>query len=130
MKRTGWIMTGLLALFMLGASATPKFLGIEVAVDSMVELGWPPNYLLMLGVLEVVLTILFVIPRTSFLGAILLTGLFGGAMASQLRVGSPLFSQTLFSLYLGIFMWLSLWLRDERLRTYLASVIGLNKGRE
>jgi hypothetical protein len=120
MKRIGWIMTGLLVLFLLGASATPKFLNLEAAITSMTDLGWSPDYLLLLGVLEVLLTILFVIPKTGLLGAILLTGLFGGAMASHLRVGNPLFSHTLFTIYLGAFMWISLWLRDERLRTYLA----------
>jgi len=120
MKIAGWIMTGLLVLFMLGASATPKFLNLEAAITSMNDLGWSPDYLLLLGVLEVLLTILFVIPKTGFLGAILLTGLYGGAMATNLRVGNPLFSFTLFPLYLGIFMWISLWLRDERLRAYLA----------
>ena len=119
MKLAGWIMTGLLALFMVGASATPKFLGLEAAVTSMVELGWSPGYLLMLGLMEVGFTLLFVIPRTSLWGAILLTGLFGGAMASHLRVGNPLFSHVLFTVYLGAFMWLSLWLRDERLRAHL-----------
>ena len=53
------------------------------------------------------------------MGAILLTGLFGGAMASHLRVGNPLFSHTLFTFYLGALMWLSLWLRDERFRAYI-----------
>lgn len=122
MKITGWIMTGLFVLFMVGASATPKFLGLAAAIDSMTTLGWPPDYLLLLGLLEVGLTILFVIPRTSFLGAVLLSGLFGGAMASHLRVGNPLFSHTLFTIYLGVFMWFSLWLRDERLRAYLTSL--------
>lgn len=121
MKRTGWIMTGLFVLFMLGASVTPKLLTLDAAVTSLTDLGWSPDYLLLFGVLELVLTILFIIPRTSLLGAVLLTGLFGGAMASHLRVGNPLFSHTLFTIYLGTFMWLSLWLRDERLRAYLAS---------
>jgi hypothetical protein len=120
MKRTGWVMTGLLVLFMLGASVTPKLLNLEAAINSMTELGWSTDYLFMLGVLEVILTLLFVIPRTGLLGAVLLTGLFGGAMASHLRVGNPLLSHTLFTIYLGAFMWISLWLRDERLRAYLA----------
>jgi hypothetical protein len=123
MKRVGWIMTGLLVLFMLGASATPKLLNLTAANDSMTTLGWSPDHLLLLGVLEVLLTILFVIPQTSLLGAVLLTGLFGGAMGAHLRVGNPLFSHALFTIYLGIFMWVSLWLRDERLRTYLASLL-------
>jgi hypothetical protein len=117
----GWIMTGFLALFMAGASAMPKFLGLEAAVNSMKELGWSPNFLLMFGLLELGFTILFLIPRTSLFGAILLTGLFGGAIASHLRVGNPLFSHTLFPVYLGIFMWLSLGLRDVGLRTFLFS---------
>lgn len=123
MKRAGWIMTGVLVLFMVGASATPKFLNLAAAIDTMNVLGWPSDYLLLLGVLEVVLTILFVIPQTSLLGAILLTGLFGGAMAAHLRVGNPLYSHTLFTLYLGAFMWVSLWLRDKRLRDYVASLL-------
>lgn len=123
MKLAGWIMTGLLVLFMVGASATPKFLNVAAAIDAMEVLGWSPDYLLLLGVLEVVLTILFVIPQTSLLGAILLTGLFGGAMAAHLRVGNPLYSHTLFTLYLGAFMWISLWLRDRRLRVYLAALL-------
>lgn len=123
MKRAGWVMTGLLVLFLLGASALPKFLRAEAAIDSMTTLGWSPDSLLLIGVLEVILTLLFVIPQTSLLGAVLLTGLFGGAMGAHLRVGNPLFSHTLFTIYLGTFMWLSLWLRDERFRTYLAALL-------
>lgn len=121
MKLAGWILSGLVVLFLVGASATPKLLGLDAAIDAMVEIGWSPDYLLLLGVLEVVLTILFVVPRTGLLGAILLTGLFGGAMASHLRVGNPVFSHTLFPLYLGVFVWLSLWLRDEQFRSYFFS---------
>ncbi len=122
MTLAGWIMTGFLALFMVAASALPKFLGAEAAVNSLTELGWSPTYLLVLGLMEVGFTLLFVIPRTSFFGAILLTALFGGAMASHLRVGNPLVSHSLFSAYLGIFMWLSLALRNEGLRSYLLSL--------
>ena len=60
--------------------------------------------------------ILYLIPRTSVMGAVLLMGLFGGAMATQIRAGSPLFSHQLFSIYLGLFMWGGLWLRDASLR--------------
>ena len=61
---------------------------------------------------------LYLIPRTSVLGAVLTMSLLGGAMATQLRVGAPLFSHTLFSVYLALFMWGGLWLRDQRLRTF------------
>jgi hypothetical protein len=66
-----------------------------------------------------VCTLLYAVPRTSVLGAILLTGLFGGAMATHLRVGSPLVSHLLFGLYLGLLMWGGLYLRDARLRALI-----------
>lgn len=115
-KIIGWTMTGLFALFILGASVAPKLLNMQVAVDSMNQIGWPPQYLMMIGVLELLFTILFIIPRTALLGGILMTGLLGGALASHLRVGSPLFSHTLFSIYLGVFMWVSLYCRSELFR--------------
>jgi hypothetical protein len=118
MARTGWIMTALLVLFLIGASAAPKFVQADVAVASMRTLGWPPKLLLMIGVLELVFAILYAIPRTGLIGAVLLTGLLGGALASNLRVDMPLFSHTLFSVYLGVFMWVALWLRDPAFREY------------
>jgi hypothetical protein len=113
---TGRVLTGLFAVFMLGASVAPKFLGIPAAYESMTLIGWPHDYLLMIGVIELTCVVLYLIPRTSLLGAVLMMGLLGGAMASQIRVGSPLFSHILFSIYLGLFMWGGLWLRDPRLR--------------
>lgn len=117
MKKAGWIMIGLFALFMLGASVAPKLITAQVALDSMVEIGWPTRYLLMIGIVELVCTVLIIIPRTALLGAVLFMAILGGAMASHLRIGSPLFSHTLFSIYLGIFLWVGLWLRDPKIRT-------------
>jgi len=116
MIKAGWAMTALFTLFMLGASVAPKLLDMAAATDSMTQIGWPPEHLLLIGIIELVLTLLFLIPRVALLAAILFTGLLGGALASHLRVGSPLFGYTLFSVYLGIFMWVALWLRDERVR--------------
>jgi hypothetical protein len=113
---TGRILTGLFALFMLGASIAPKLLQLPVADETMTQLGWPSGYVLMIGLIELVCLVLYLIPRTSVLGAVLMMGLLGGAMATQIRAGSPLFSHILFSLYLGLFMWGGLWLRDPRLR--------------
>jgi hypothetical protein len=73
----------------------------------------------MIGVIELVCVILYVVPRTALLGAVLTTGLLGGAIASHLRADSPLFAYTLFGIYLGIFMWAALLLRDPGLRRYL-----------
>ena len=119
MTKAGWIMTALLLLFLLPASVAPKFMNAAAAVDALAAIDWPTRYLVLLGVVELGCLILFVIPRTSLLGAILMTGLLGGAMASHLRAGSPLYTHTLFSIYLGLFMWIALWLRNERLRSLL-----------
>src|SRR5690554_7967106 len=119
MEKTGWVMSVIFALFILIASAAPKYFGAQVAVDSMVTLGWSSQYLLLIGTIEVVGIILFLYPRTALTGAILLTGLFGGAIASKLRVDSPMFSHTLFGVYLGIFMYVSLWLRNPSIRNFL-----------
>ena len=113
---TGRILTGLFALFMLGASVAPKLLHLPVAEETMAQLGWPSGYAFTIGVIELACLALYLIPRTSVLGAVLMMGLLGGAMATQIRVGSPLFSHILFSLYLGLFMWGGLWLRDPRVR--------------
>lgn len=109
-------MSGLLAAFLLLASAAPKLLGMEVASDSMATIGWSADHLLLIGIMELLFTILYLVPRTALLGAVLMTGLLGGALASNLRADMPLFSHTLFSIYLGIFMWAGLWLRDTAVR--------------
>jgi len=113
MKKAGWLMTAFFALFMLVGSAAPKLLGAQVATDAMTNIGWPAQHLFIIGVIELACTVLFVFPRTALIGAVLLMGLFGGAIASHLRVDSPLFSHTLFGIYLGVWMWVSLWLRDN-----------------
>jgi hypothetical protein len=113
---TGRVLTALFALFMLGASIAPKLLGMPVTEEIMAQLGWPAGYVLMIGIIELTCLVLYLVPRTSLLGAILMMGLLGGAMATQIRAQSPLFSHVLFSIYLGLFMWGGLWLREPRLR--------------
>lgn len=113
---TGRVLTGVFALFMLGASIVPKLLGLPIAEETMTQLGWPNGYVLMIGLIELTCLVLYLIPQTSVLGAVLMMGLLGGAMATQIRAGSPLFSHILFSIYLGLFMWGGLWLRDPAIR--------------
>ena len=114
---TGRVLSGLFVLFMLAASIAPKFLMAGAVADqSMGPLGWPTKYLLLIATIELACTLLYVIPRTSLFGAVLMTGLLGGAIATHLRVESPLFSHTLFGIYLGLVMWGGLWLRDASLR--------------
>jgi hypothetical protein len=116
MKTAGWILSGFIGLFLVGASATPKFMGMTAATEAMEVVGWPLKYLALIGVIEVVGVVLFLVPRTALLGAVLITGLLGGALAANLRVDNPLLSHTLFSVYLGLGVWGALWLRDRRIR--------------
>lgn len=116
MTIVGWTLSGLFVVFMLGASVTPKLAGMPIADDTMRQLGWPGGYVLMIGLIELACVLLYLFPKTSVLGALLMMGLLGGAMATQIRVGNPLFSHQLFSIYLGLFMWGGLWLRDPALR--------------
>jgi hypothetical protein len=112
----GRVLTGLFALFMLGASIAPKLMGMPVAAETLTALGWSAEWVLPIGLMELGFLILYLHPRTSILGAVMMTGLLGGAMATQVRIDNPLFSHQLFSLYLGLIMWGGLWLRDARLR--------------
>ena len=116
MAWTGRVLTGLFALFMLGASITPKFFMPEIAAESMVATGWHADKILLLGILELSCLVFYLIPRTAVFGAVLMTGYLGGAIATNLRVDNPLFGFTLFGLYLGLFMWAGLWLRTPALR--------------
>ena len=112
----GWVLSALFILFMLGASVLPKLSGMAIAPDTMTALGWANSPILLIGILELVCTLLYAIPFTSILGAVLMMGVLGGAITTQLRAGSPLFSHTLFGIYLGLIMWGGLWLRDPGLR--------------
>ena len=85
-------------------------------VEATVRLGYPESVIQSLGIVLLVCTILYAIPRTSILGAILLTGYLGGAVAANVRVGNPLFSHTLFPVYVALLVWGGLYLRDRRLR--------------
>lgn len=111
----GWVLSGLLIVFLIFDGAI-KLVPLQVVIDTMNGLGYPPETARTIGIITLVSTLLYAIPRTSVLGAVLLTGLLGGAIATNLRVASPLFSHTLFSVYLGLFLWGGLWLRDARLR--------------
>ncbi len=112
----GRVLTGLFALFMLGASIYPKFFMPEVVAANMGPSGWTPDKTLLLGIIELSCLVLYLIPRTAVLGAALMMAYLGGALATNLRVDNPLFSHTLFSVYLGLVMWGGLWLRDARVR--------------
>jgi hypothetical protein len=115
---TGRVLSGLVIAFLL-ADGAMKLVPLAVVVETSEQLGIPGHLARLLGVLTVACTLLYAIPRTAVLGAILLTGYLGGAMAIHLRVGSPVFTHLLFGLYLGVAVWGGLYLRDARLRALI-----------
>ena len=109
-----WIaraLSGVAILFVLFDS-TIHLMVIQPVVDSFNELGYPVDLSVTLGIIELACLVLYVIPRTAVLGSILLTGYLGGAIAIQLRIHAPLFSTTLFPIYIGVMLWGGLYLRD------------------
>jgi hypothetical protein len=114
-RRAGAIMSGIATLFLL-VDSVGKLIPIPPAVEFTVRLGYPESAVRLIGMILLVCLILYVVPRTSVLGAVLLTGYLGGAVASQLRLESPLLSTTLFPIYVGVLVWGGLMLREDRLR--------------
>jgi hypothetical protein len=114
---TGRALSGLVIVFLLFDGAV-KLVPWPVVTETMDRMGYGASETLArsLGIITIVCTVLYSVPPTSILGAILLTGYLGGAMASHVRIGSPLFTHTLFGLYLGVMVWGGLWLRDPTLR--------------
>jgi hypothetical protein len=115
---TGRVLSGFAVLFLLmdGIMKLPK---PAFVLEAFAELGYPENTVIGIGIVLLVCVAVYLIPRTSVLGAILLTGYLGGAVATHVRVGNPLFSHTLFPVYVALLVWGGLYLRDERLRTLI-----------
>jgi len=93
-----------------------KVLKLAPAVQGTTKLGYPASAVLWIGLIELVWLTLYLVPRTSVLGALLLTGYLGGAIATHVRLGSPLLSHTLFPIYVALLLWGGLYLRETRLR--------------
>jgi hypothetical protein len=111
---TGRVLSGLVVLFLL-MDGVMKLMKPAAVLTAQAELGWPDSITVATGIVLLVCTVLYAVPRTAILGAILLTGYLGGAVAIQWRVGHPLFSATLFPVYMGIVLWAGVYLRDARL---------------
>ncbi|HET7575074.1 MAG TPA: DoxX family protein [Sphingomicrobium sp.] len=118
--KAGLGLSGLAILF-LAADAVGKLLAPEMMIANSPPLGIPADvgFYRLLGAILAISTALYAVPRTAVLGAVLLTGYLGGAVAVQLRVGSPLLTYTLFGVYVGLAVWGGLWLREPRLRALL-----------
>jgi hypothetical protein len=116
--RTGWGLTGFAALF-LTFDTVLKLARLTPAVDGTVALGYPAHLVAIIGAIELACLVLYLAPPTSVLGAVFLTGYLGGAVATHVRIGSPLASHTLFPIYVALLVWGGLYLRDARLRELL-----------
>ena len=112
---TGRIMGGLVILFMLMDSIF-KFIVNDDVIKGTTELGFQVHHLPILGTLGLIATLLYIFPRTEILGAILLTGYWGGAIATHVRMDNPLFSHILFPVYLAVLAWGALWIKRQSLR--------------
>lgn len=114
---SGRVLGAIVILFMI-FDGVIKLPPLDIVTQTSAQMGLPvdPGFARLLGIIGLISTALYAWPRTSVLGAILLTGYMGGAIATQLRIGSPLFSHTLFGVYLGLMVWGGLYLRDPRVR--------------
>lgn len=116
---TGRVLSGLAVLFLLFDSIT-KLMNVGPVAQAFGQLGYPVRLIPVIGTILLVCVIVYVIPRTAILGAILITGYLGGAIASNLRIGAPLFSNALFPVYVAALVWGGLYLRDDRARALIA----------
>jgi hypothetical protein len=115
MRRTGWTLSGIVIAFLI-ADAAANLLAIEPIRRATLEIGYPLGLTWLIGALLLICLVLYAIPATSVLGAIILTGFLGGAITSHLRVAGTLTPEMIVSLVLGVLAWGGLWLRDPRLR--------------
>lgn len=115
---TGRVLSAIPVLFLLFDGAA-KLMRLAPVLEGTAKLGFPLSTVVPLGFTLLACTLLYAVPRTAVLGAILLTGYLGGAVATHVRVGDPLFSHALFPTYVGAMIWGGLFLREARLRALL-----------
>jgi len=115
---TGRILSALAILF-LSFDTIIKVLQLPIAVEGTTQLGYPAHTVVVIGIIQLVCLVLYVIPQTSVFGAILFTGYLGGAIATHVRIGSPLFTHILFPIYVAILLWGGLYAREGRLRSLI-----------
>jgi hypothetical protein len=122
----GRIMSALAIVFFTFDGVT-KLVQPQIVIDATRQIGWPADAttLAVLGAILLACAALYAFPRTATLGAILLTGYLGGAVAAHARLGDPLFTHILFGVYLGLFVWGGLWCRDARIRALIP--IGISR---
>ncbi|ANZ27257.1 MULTISPECIES: DoxX family protein [Rhodococcus] len=114
----GLVLTGLVVLFLL-FDVTIHILNVDQAREAMIDLGFDPDLNYVIGVVLLVCLALYLVPATSILGAVLLTGYLGGAVATNMLNEMPLFSTILFPVYVGVLVWAGLYLRDPVVRSVM-----------
>ena len=122
----GRIVSGLAVAF-LALDAGMKLLALPPAIEATAQLGFPVSAMPGIGLVQLVCLAVYLTPRTARIGAILWTGYLGGAVATHVRVGSPLLTHTLFPIYVAVFLWAGLWLRDRRVSALFASPSALDR---
>ncbi len=115
---TSYVLSGIAVVFLTFDTGI-KVLRESHAVEGTIQLGYPDSSVVTIGIIELICLVLYLIPRTSIFGMILMTGYLGGAVATHVRLGNPLFSHILFSVYIAILLWGGIYLRDERLRALI-----------
>jgi hypothetical protein len=118
MRRTGWILSGIVIAFLVVDAGT-TLLAIEPVKKATLETGYPLDLMWLIGLLGLICLILYAVPATCVLGAIMLTGFLGGAITSHLRVAGTLTPEMIVSLILGVLAWGGLWFRDPRIRVLI-----------
>ena len=123
-SRARWVgrVLSAIAVLFLTFDTIIKLVGVKEAVEGTVQLGYQPHHLPIIGAIEVVCLVLYLVPRTAPIGAILWTGYLGGAIATHLRLDNPLFSHVLFPTYVAALLWGGLYLRDPRVRALIRPV--------
>lgn len=106
----GWVLSVLIALFLIGASGIPKFVDFEGRDEMFAKMGWDVETVKYIGVVEIALAVLLLVPRAAFLAAVLLTAYYGGAVATHVRINDPFW----FPIVFGVLTWVAVGLRDGR----------------
>ena len=114
-RRTAYVLTTLAALF-LTFDTVLKLLRLAPAVEGTVALGYPEHTVVLIGAIELACLGLYLVPQTAVLGAVVITGYLGGAVATHVRIGNPLLTHTLFPIYVAAMLWGGLYLREPRMR--------------
>ncbi len=117
----GRVVTGIAVLFMT-FDVSMKLFQVKAAIDGTTQLGFPASVVLPLGIIQFVCLLLYIIPRTAPMGAVLLTAYLGGAVATHVRLGNPVFTHMLSPVYVAIFLWGGLYLRDARVRAAVGPI--------